>query len=345
MKKEKRYFSRREFIKKNSLAGIGAVFTLSATSSLFTGRDTANNEDSLQVDKESVAGGLAEDMEPIIDIHQHTNYHGRSYEDMLSHQRAMGITTTILLPAGSPVNTASTHGGESNGLGGVQAGGNKSCYDFAQQYPDEFLFGANEVPDLPDAIEEIEKYLKLGAHMIGESKFGVECDSPEMQKIYELARDYDVPVLMHWQHERYNFGFERFHKMLEKYPRVNFIGHAQTWWANIDKNQEDQSNLYPRGRVTRGGLTDRLLSDYPNMYGDLSAGSGLNSMTRDEEHARGFLERNQDKLLYGSDCADPYGHGPDCQGSQTIKAIRRISSSKTVERKLLYDNAKVLFKL
>ena len=55
--------------------------------------------------------------------------------------------------------------------------------------------------------------------IIGEQKFGVECDSPEMQKIYELAQDYRVPVLMHWQYEMYNYGFERFHKMLEKYPR------------------------------------------------------------------------------------------------------------------------------
>ena len=46
---------------------------------------------------------------------------------------------------------------------------------------------------------------------------------------------------MHWQFQMYNYGFERFHTMLEKYPRVNFIGHAQTWWANIDKNHADQT--------------------------------------------------------------------------------------------------------
>ena len=105
-----------------------------------------------------------------------------------------------------------------------------------EQHRKEFLFGANDVPDLPDGIPEIEKYLKLGAVIIGELKFGVECDSPEMQKIYQLAQTYNVPVLMHWQYKMYNYGFERFYKMLEKYPKVNFIGHAQTWWANIDKN-------------------------------------------------------------------------------------------------------------
>lgn len=282
--------------------------------------------------------------EPIIDIHQHTDYHGRSAADMLSHQRAMGVTTTILLPAGSPVKTASTHEGISNGLQ-AKATGNEVCYSFAQQHPKEFYFGANEVSDLPDAVSEIEKYLKLGAKVIGESKFGVECDSPEMQKLYKLAEAYDVPILMHWQHKMYNYGFERFHKMLEKFPKVNFIGHAQTWWANIDKDHTDQTVLYPKKGVTAGGLTDRLLSDYPNMYGDLSAGSGLNSLLRDEDHARGFLKRHQDKLLYGSDCADSDGKGSTCDGAKIIDAVRRLSENKKIERKLLYKNAKKLFRL
>jgi len=280
----------------------------------------------------------------IIDIHQHTDYHGRSHEEMHAHQKAMGITHTILLPSGRPTSTASTHFGKANGLQ-ARATGNEVCYEIARQYPKAYSFGANEVSDLPDAVETIEKYLKLGAKVIGESKFGVDCDSPEMQKIYQLAEAYGVPVLLHWQHGMYNHGFERFHKMLEKYPRVNFIGHAQTWWANIDKNHTDQKVLYPKSKVTPGGITDRLLRDYPNMYGDLSAGSGLNSLMRDEDHAREFLKRHQDKLMYGSDCADAVGHGDACDGARIIEAVRRLAPDKKAERKILYRNAKRLFKL
>src|SRR3989442_3636416 len=105
---------------------------------------------------------------------------------------------------------------------------------------------------------------------------------------------------MHFQHDRYNTGIENFHRKLEKFPKVNFIGHAQTWWANVDKNH-DQPVLYPTTKVTAGGITDRLLSDYPNMYADTSAGSGLNFFTRDEDHAREFMQRHQDKMLFGSD--------------------------------------------
>lgn len=295
------------------------------------------------------AGGCAstapEPDERIIDIHQHVGYAGRPDNVLIAHQRTMGVTRTILLPAGTPVNSASTHNGVSNGLQ-AKCAGNADCYRLSREHPREFTFGANEVPDLPKATAAIEKYLKLGAVVIGEQKFGVECDSPEMQRIYALAADYRVPVLMHWQYKMYNYGFERFYKMLEKFPKTIFLGHAQTWWAHIDRNyQDDTKNLYPKGKVTPGGLTDRYLSDYPNMYGDLSAGSGLNALTRDEEHSRAFLERHQDKLIYGSDCDDHVGSGSACQGSQTIATVRRLAGSKAMERKLLFENAKRMFRV
>jgi predicted TIM-barrel fold metal-dependent hydrolase len=279
----------------------------------------------------------------IIDIHQHLNYSGRPDAVFLAHQRAMGATITILLPAGRPANTAATHQGKANGLQ-AQALGTEACATFARAHPG-FVFGANDRPDAADATQEIERYLTRGAILIGEQKFGVECDSPEMQRLYAIAAAHRVPVLMHWQFGMYNHGFDRFHRMLERYPTVNFIGHAQTWWANIDANHRDQSVLYPRGPVTPGGLTDRYLSDYPNMHGDLSAGSGLNALTRDEGFTREFLSRHQRKLLYGSDCSDHDGGGPKCQGAQTIATLRRLAATPAVIRRLLYENARELFRL
>src|SRR5207247_3168873 len=132
---------------------------------------------------------------------------------------------------------------------------------------------------------------------------------------------------------------------LKKWPRVTFIAHAQTFWANIDAKHPDQKILYPRGKVTPGGISDRYLSDYPNFYGDTSAGSGLNALTRDEDHARGFLDRHQDKLIYGSDCNDPQPTVHECQGAKTIETVRRLAPSKQIERKLLYANAQRVFRL
>jgi predicted TIM-barrel fold metal-dependent hydrolase len=307
---------------------------------------TASRREFLSASSVALLGLAAQGFggDSIVDIHQHLGYSGRPDDVLLAHQRAMGVTTTILLPAGRPVTTASTHAGVANGLQ-AQAAGNEACYRFARAHPSAFLCGANEVPDVEGSTKEIERYLTRGAVVIAEQKFGVECDSPSMQRIYALAQEHAVPVLMHWQFKMYNYGFERFYKMLDKYPRVNFLGHAQTWWANIDRNHTDQSVLYPKGPVVPGGLTDRYLSDYPNMYGDLSAGSGLNALTRDEGFARDFLTRHQDKLVYGSDCSDHDAAGPGCQGAQTIAVIRRLATARSIERKLLFENARRLFRL
>jgi len=272
------------------------------------------------------------DSEEIIDIHQHTNYNGRTDEQLLAHQRTMGINKTVLLPAGSKYGLA------------ANCGGNDTVVAIAKANPKQYVFFANELPDIPETRQVIEKYLKLGAIGIGEQKFHVDCDSKYMQGIAEIARDYKVPVLMHFQHETYNLAYEQFYKMLEKYPTVNFIGHAQTFWGNIDKNHV-QSVMYPKGPVTPGGITDRLLSDYPNMYGDLSAGSGLNALLRDEEHARGFLKRHQGKLLYGSDCNDSEGAGSKCSGSQQLATVRRLSPDPAATRKMFYGNSAKLFKI
>ena len=182
--------------------------------------------------------------EPVIDIHQHTNYSGRSDDALIAHQQTMGVTHSLLLPAGR--------------FFGLDAscGGNETVRSLARRHPRQFSFFANEVPYLDEAELEIRKYLKLGALGIGEQKFQVDCDSIHLRRVADLAAEFGVPVLMHFQHNRYNTGIEGFHRVLEKYPRVNFIGHAQTWWANIDKHHE-QPVLYPKTPVTPGGLGTR----------------------------------------------------------------------------------------
>jgi len=270
--------------------------------------------------------------EPIIDIHQHTDYSGRTDEQMIAHQRKMGVTHTILLPAGRFFGLEAA------------ASGNDRVMEVAKRLPNEYSFFANEVPYLSDAADVIRGVLKAGAIGIGEQKFMLESDSRAIIQVAEIAQEFNVPVLLHFQFGRYNTGYERFPKILERFPKVNFIGHAQTFWANIDA-AADQKVLYPKGPVKAGGLTDRYLTEHPNFFGDLSAGSGLNAFLRDEDHARGFIERHQNKLLYGSDCNDAIGEGEKCSGAQMITAVRRLSQSKAVERKLLYENAKTLLKL
>lgn len=291
------------------------------------------------------ANGLAADAPrlPIIDIHQHPGFKGRPDDKVLAHQRAMGATISFILPAGTPAKLPSTNDGKTNGLA-AGCSPAEAALVLAQANPNAIRFFANEAPDHPDARKNLEKYLKRGAIGIGEQKFKLPIDSKPMLAVYDIAKEFNVPVLMHFQHGAYNLGIERFHKILERYPTVNFIGHAQTFWGNIDGNHV-QTAMYPKGKVKAGGISDRLLSDYSNMYGDHSAGSGRNALVRDEEHAVDFLRRHQDKLMFGSDCYDTLGRGPSCRGAGLLKTLEHLAPTKSILRKILFENANRLFKL
>src|SRR2546426_6663740 len=89
--------------------------------------------------------------EPIIDIHQHTNYSGRTDQELIAHQKAMGVTLSILLPAG-----------RFYGLD-AQCGGNDTVIALAKKHPHSFKYFANEVADHPEAVKVIRSHLRHGA--------------------------------------------------------------------------------------------------------------------------------------------------------------------------------------
>ena len=114
--------------------------------------------------------------------------------------------------------------------------------------------------------------------------------------------------------------------------------------TELIKNHK-QEVMYPKGKVTPSGISDRLLSDYPNMFGDMSAGSGHNALVRDEAHAVEFIKRHQDKLIYGSDCNDLIGRGPSCIGARTIGIIRRLVTDRKIQDKLFSGNARRIIRI
>jgi predicted TIM-barrel fold metal-dependent hydrolase len=227
----------------------------------------------------------------------------------------------------------------------VLLGANDPTMEFARRDPACWVCFAREPADDDGARQKIERMLTKGAIGIGEMKEKVACDSPEMMQVFEVARDHDVPVLMHFEDEMWCDGFTRFHRVLEKFPTVKFIGHAQTWWANISKGYTTAAGKSPKGPVTPGGLTDRWLTEYPNLYCDLSANSGNNGLTRDVDFARAFVLRHQDKTLFGSDCICPTGIGPTCITVRKLEALAALRLDEKVQAKIFRDNARRVLKL
>lgn len=192
----------------------------------------------------------------------------------------------------------------------------------------------------PDAEQVLTQSAKDGAQGFGELKFHVAADGPELRRMYAVAAELGVPLLIHFQEVdhfpnegTWSTGFAKsFESILKAYPRTTFIGHADAFWANVSADYRNEA-AYPTGPVRRGGVTDKLLGDYPNLFGDLSANSGNNALSRDPEFTAEFLNRHQDKLLFGSDCSCTDGRGSGVSQSNNPAATRM--AGKCVARETL----------
>ena len=66
---------------------------------------------------------------------------------------------------------------------------------------------------------------------------------------------------------------------------------------------------------------------------------------RDEEHGAAFIQRHQNKLLYGSDCNDRIGEGEKCSGAQQIAMMKKLAPDAKVQRKIFWENSAKLFRI
>jgi len=226
-------------------------------------------------------------------------------------------------------------------------------------------FGSYDVTR-PDAEQVLTQAIKDGAQGFGEMKFHVAADAPEFRRAYALAADLKVPILIHFQEVdhfagegTWATGYARtFESILRAYPKTTFIGHADAFWANVSADYSNQA-AYPSGPIVRGGVTDKLLGDYANLFGDLAANSGNNALSRDPSFTADFLTRHQNKLMFGSDCscADGRGGGVSqannpaasrlagkCVARETLTVLTK-SVPPAIARRIAWENAHKLLRI
>jgi len=277
----------------------------------------------------------------VLDIHLHLR---RDLDSNATHMDGCGVTKAVLLSRGD-------------------AG--KQVRDMQAKYPGRFVWAASTDITKPEAADILTKAVKEGACGIGEIKSHVQANGPELRRMFALAAELNVPILVHFQ-EVDHFpgegvwatGFKNFAAVLKANPKTTFIGHADAFWANISADYANDA-AYPSGPIKPGGVTDKLLSDFPNLYGDLSANSGNNGLSRDAEFTKAFLKRHQHKLVFGSDCSCTDGKGTGigqannpaatrlagkCVARETLSLLQR-STTEDLFKKLVWDNGHKLFKL
>src|SRR5262249_12564010 len=97
--------------------------------------------------------------------------------------------------------------------------------------PGRFTWFSSDDVTRPDAEKVLMQALKNGAQGFGEMKFHVAADGPELRRLYALAAELHVPILIHFQEVdhfanegTWSAGFARtFESVLRAYPRTTFI--------------------------------------------------------------------------------------------------------------------------
>lgn len=189
-------------------------------------------------------------------------------------------------------------------------------------------------------VEMLSRYIDAGAKGFGEHKPGVRMDDPRNLALYAACNELKLPLLFHVDNQR-NMdapGLPGLAKALASAPDAKFIGHGPGWWASISggASQNDLGG-YPRGEVAPGGAIDALMDKFPNLYGDLSAGSGAGAINRDLKFGREFFIRRADRLMFGTDFLAPGQDVPQFELFETIElpADVRAKISRENARKLL----------
>ncbi len=279
---------------------------------------------------------------PVIDCHFHVR---PTLEANLAHMNGSGCQAAYLLARISSVDDVKR---------------------FQAAEPARFPgYSASSNVSAPDAITLLTEAVKGGAHGFGEIKYHVAADGPEMRRLYAAAAELNVPVTIHFQEVPhtptegvFNTGFKRFDKILAAFPKTTFVGHCDAFWANISADYANDLD-YPRAPIVRGGITDKWLSDYPNLFADLSANSGNNMLTRDPSFTPDFLKRHRSKLIFGSDCSCKDGHGAGisqggnpgaarlegkCVARETLTVLK-ANTTPELFRTLVWENGHRVYKL
>ena len=98
----------------------------------------------------------------------------------------------------------------------------------------------------------------------------------------------------------------------------------------IDETINDEIRSYIQNILYSSFKIEELLSKYPNLYCDISAGSGHNALKRDLEFTKGFLERWQDRILYARDYFDNVHR----------ELLESIGISEQIKEKIYENNAR-----
>ena len=259
-------------------------------------------------------------------------------EQLIAHYDRLGIEKGCILGLGTPENF----------IGGMS---NESILRICDEYPDRFIpfcvVDPRSCGNTPFARfrDVLMHYRDRGCKGFGELCANIHLLDPRMQNLFKACEEVGLPVTFHmttmtgWSYGVVDDGgLPELEICLQRFPKLRFFGHSGAFWSEMtvcSSMQERQSR--GKGPIREEGAIQRLMRKYPNLYGDLSAGSGYFALARDPAYAAKFLTEFQDRIMFGIDICDPGGYVSPLPGF--LKDLRRSGAiSETVFRKVAREN-------
>ncbi|MFP4029912.1 MAG: amidohydrolase family protein [Candidatus Brocadiia bacterium] len=291
----------------------------------------------------------------MIDAHLHTvrrpgvprNKSGDNYASpgtLIEIMDDTGVDKGILLPGVSPECRK-------------QYSTTEDVLDICREYPDRFIPFCNIDPrsesNSPDSdhSRQLMYYKEKGCKGVGEMTANLPFTDPIVLNFFDHCQKCKMPVLFHvgLQTGRCYGLVDQLHlpgleRCLKLFPDLTFIGHSQPFWSEISGDVTDGTRGgYPDGPVSPDGAVPRLLREYPNLCADISANSGYNALTRDEDFGPQFAVEFQDQLLMGTDTCSPAN---DFQHARLLRGWREGDKiSHEAFEKISWQNANCVLDL
>ncbi len=265
-------------------------------------------------------------------------------EQLIERYDSIGVETAAVLPEVSPECC-------------YMQQSNEEILSICDRFPGRFVPFCNIDPramtNSPQAPldEMLSFYKERGCKGVGELTANLPLDHPLVENLLRCCESVGLSITFHMAttiggcYGVYDEpGLPLLEKALAKFPKLIFLGHSQPFWAEIAAIDDERlRDGYPTGPVLVEGAVPRLMRQYPNLHGDLSAGSGHNALNRDHDYAARFMEEFQDRLYFGTDICAPDTGTPLVGFLTMMRDEGRIGES--VFRKIARENATRLLAL
>ena len=144
-------------------------------------------------------------------------------------------------------------------------------------------------------------------------------DDERLTEVYEMAQEYDVPVLFHsgWDDPQYG-DVDRAAEIVGKYPALKLIC-CHCWYPDINKCMQ--------------------LTHSPNMFFDLSSvADDAAVFNRISDDVKKLIETIPDRVIFGS---DSFG----CSMAEHIRSVNELGLAPDTLQKVMAGNAKRVYRL